>query len=190
MYNVYTGERVRIRPFRSVEEWTHVISEEQQEPNDHWGYWHWPRAEARKEFEKGGLLATDKYSAFAVERLDTGEFIGYEEYGGILPGRCATWIGTFIRRPHWHNGFGIEAKLLNLCNLFENYPLRMVFADTTQTHVRAQNGLKACGLEYVGARRKAHCYHGRYVDVVQYQIMREDWEQLPIRGIVKRGVQG
>lgn len=188
MHTTYTGERVRIRPFSSTEEWELIAANEQQELNEHWGVWHWPQAKIRKEFEKGGMLLTDSYSAFAIERLDTAELVGYEEYGAMASGKCGTWIGTFVIGKHRHNGFGIEAKLLNLTHLFENYPLRTVYADTTEEHSRARNGLDACGMKLVGMRRKAHWFKGRHIGVVQYQIMREEWEKLPIRGIVKRGV--
>ena len=187
MHTTYSGERVRIRPFAGVEEWLRIICEEEQKPNDHWGYWYWPRKDARKEFEKAGMLVSDAYSAFAVERIDTGELVGYEEYGAMSAGKCGTWIGTFVVEQHRHNGFGIEAKLLNMTYLFENYPLRTIVSDTTQTHLPAQRGLEACGFRHIGARRKSHCFQSKWVDIVQYQILREEWEKLPIREIVKRG---
>ena len=155
--------------------------------NDHWGPWHCPLARSGGQYDKDGLLSMDKYSAFAVERLDTGELVGLEEYGAMHPGNLGTWIGTYIRPEHRRRGFGVEAKQLVMCHLFENFPLNVIMADTVQTHKPARRGMELAGMKLVGARRRAHCYHGKYVDVVWYAIMRSEWEQLPVRGTVRRG---
>jgi RimJ/RimL family protein N-acetyltransferase len=154
--------------------------------NEFWGDWHWTEHEKRREFETGGMLGGD-YSCFAIERLDTGECVGYEEYGIIRLSRPTTWLGTIIAREHWGQGFGREAKLLNMCHLFENYPIRSVWADTTDEHTRAKAGLEACGLRWVGEHRNYLWKQGVVWHSPCYQIMRSEWEQLPIRGIVIRG---
>lgn len=187
MHNVYTGETVRIRPLAALDELHRIMAAENLEPNEHWGVWHYPLPEQRKDFKDSGLMNTDKYSMFAIERLDTGECIGYEEFGGLAPGKLGTWIGTFVMTEHRGNRFGVEAKQLAYCYIFENYPARMVFADTTATHHGAQRGLALSGMRRVGARRKAHYRKGQYIDVVLYEILRGEWEQLPIRRIVQRG---
>ena len=187
MHTVYTGELVRLRPFANADEWHRLIALDCQVPNAHWGPWHCPRSEAIKEFEEHGLVAPDKYSALAIESLETGEVVGLEERGGVNPGRTSTWLGTFVRKEHRRRGYGVEAKRLMLCSLFENYPLATVIADTTATHKDAQRSLELCGMRYIGARRRAHCFHGKYVDVVLYQILRREWEADDYRHGVKRG---
>ncbi|MBN2080978.1 GNAT family N-acetyltransferase [bacterium] len=188
MNTVYTGEQVRLRPFKDAAEYQWLMAHEALEPNAHWGIWYYPQAEARKDFEKNGLLLTDGYSAFAVEHLASGECIGYEEYGGYKPGRPSDWVGTFIRKEFRRQGLGVEAKRLNLCHLFESFPLNVVYADTTATHKPAQRGLELCGMKRCGVRRKAHYYKGRFVDIPQYYILRSEWEQLAYRHKVKRGL--
>ena len=148
---------------------------------------------------KGGVLgkpveivvaddaSNPKDSALAIECRETGEVVGLEEHGGIHTGRTSTWLGTFIVKEHRRRGFGVEAKQLMLCYLFENYPLATVFADTTATHQDARRSLELCGMHFVGARRKAHCFKGRYVDVVLYQILRREWEAAEYRTRVRRG---
>jgi len=188
MNTVYTGDKVRLRPFMGMDEWLWLIAHEDREPNEHWGLWFCSQIELRKEFEKNGLMLTDDYSVFAVEHLTSGECIGYEEYGGSKPGRPSDWVGTFIRKEFRRQGCGVEAKLLNLCHLFENFPLNVVFADTTETHERAQRGLELSGMKRCGVRRKAHYFKGRFVDIPQYYILRSDWEQMEYRHKVQRGM--
>lgn len=187
MHVIYTGERTRIRPFHDRDEWMRVQSCLESNFNEFWGDWYWPEAEKRSEFEPGGMLATDAYSCFAIERLDTGEAVGFEEYGRISLGRPSTWLGTIIAREHWGNGFGREAKLLNMCHLFENFPITSIWADTTDEHSRARAGLLACGMQLAGRHDGYLWKQGRLWPSPCYQIMREDWEQLPIRQVVRRG---
>jgi len=184
---IYTGELVRLRPFRDLAEWTALQREYEFFMSPFWGPWNWPEAKQARAFEEAGGLAVDKHTSFAIERLDTGECIGIEEHGGLSAGGLATWLGTCIAGKHHSRGFGREAKLLMLCHLFENFPLHSVYADTTGEHRRAQAGLEAVGMRQVGTYRACHWRAGNLVDVPLYQVMREEWEGLPIRGIVKRG---
>ena len=77
MHVVYTGERVRLRPFKSEDEFAWLLGETMAIPNDHWGPGWWPEAARNKDFAQAGMLDPGKYSSFAVERLDTGECIGF-----------------------------------------------------------------------------------------------------------------
>jgi len=188
MHTIWTGERVRLRPYADEKEWCDMQEELHREPNDFWGAWWHPRAMLKKDFEETGMLDASKRSVFAIERLDTGVAVGFEECG---PGSGATsiggWVGTFIKREHWHSGYGIEAKLLAMCFLFENYPYVRVDAGTLANHKRAAHGLHLCGMRYEGRIKGAHYADGKYHDIVCYCIFREEWEKLPIRQIVKRG---
>lgn len=187
MHTVWSGERVRLRPFKDEAEFIETAFHFAQEPHPYWGPQYTSPQEMKKDFAGTGMLNRDKYSMFAIERLDTGELIGFEENGGVAPGSISSWVGTFIREPHWGRGFGIEAKQLAFCYLFETYPIERVESGTLENHLRAARGLRDCGMHYEGRFRRAIRQQGRWVDLVQYAIFREEWEKLPIRQIVKRG---
>lgn len=187
MHTVWTGERVRLRPFASEEEWLGLYDELHSVPNDFWGCWWKARPQRKKDFEPAGMLDAEKYSVFAVERLDTGELVGYEEHGAPAPGSIRAWVGTFLRPKHWHRGFGIEAKQLCLCYLFESYPVLRVDSGTLENHTRARKGLEACGMTFEGRVRKCHPTADKFHDFVCYRIFREEWLELPFRQIVRRG---
>ena len=184
---IYTGELVRLRPFHDMEEWLTIQREPEFSMSPFWGPFQWPVQQQRESYEQSGRLATDGGSSFAVERLDSGEIVGIEDYGAIRPGVLTTWLGTCLAGRHHGRGFGREAKLLVLCFLFENFPLQSVYADTTAEHLRAQLGLEAIGMRQVGSYAACHWRDGKLIDVPLYQIMREQWEQLPIRSLVRRG---
>ena len=187
MHTVYTGERVRLRPFRDKDEWSGLWDELHGEANEYWGAWWMTHGRREKDFDPAGMLQPGKYSHFAIDRVDTGELVGYLEHGGKGPGHVYNWVGTFIKQEHWHKGFGIEAKQLCYCYLFENYPLVRVDTATLQHHVRARQGLVASGMHYEGAIRGYHWCRGRYHDLVCYVIFRDQWERLPVRSVVERG---
>jgi len=188
MYTIWTGERVRLRPFADEHEWLEMQEEMHREPNDFWGAWWHPRAKLKKEFEETGMLEAGKECVFAIERLDTGEAVGFEECGPCYgPSAISGWVGTFIKREQWSRGFGFEAKLLAMCFMFENFPYVRVGADTVANHKRAARGLQLCGMTFEGRTHGVHYTDGKYHDIVCYRILREEWEQLPIRQIVKRG---
>jgi len=189
MYTTYTGARVRIRPFKDWDEVKRINFEQFITPNEFWGPQWFPFAIAKRFFEETGYLGTSGMNLFAVDRLDTGELVGSEIYGARrneINGISAS-LGTEIMPEHRHMGFGIEAKQLCICFLFENFPLEKVYADTTNIHAPAVRGLKACGMHYEGANKCLHYKDGTYHHKVYFTIYREEWECLPIRQIVKRG---
>jgi RimJ/RimL family protein N-acetyltransferase len=187
LHTIWTGARVRLRPFKDETEWCELHEAEHLVPNDFWGAWWTSRQEMKKDFEPAGMLATEKYSVFAVERLDTGQLVGYEEHGPPAPGAVTAWVGTFILPEHWHHGFGIEAKQLCYCYLFESYPILSVESATLSCHKRAARGLHGSGMSFEGRVRAFHYRDGVFHDLVCYRISREQWEQHPIRSVVQRG---
>jgi RimJ/RimL family protein N-acetyltransferase len=187
MHTIWTGERVRLRPFKDENEWCDLKAELHIEPNMHWGPLWTPLQQRKKRFEEAGLLDTGKMSSFAIERLDTGELVGVEDNGLEYLHGVVGWVGTFIKQEHWHNGFGIEAKQLAYCYLFENYPISQVWSDTVECHTRAANGIHRSGMKFVCRAKCFHNIDGELYDLVCYSIYREEWEQLPVRQYVVRG---
>ncbi|MEZ5337012.1 MAG: GNAT family protein [bacterium] len=184
MHVVYTGERVKLRPFRDAEELWQFSSRQFITLSDFWGD-DWHRA-IRSQKRFGNSISHDAAERFCIERLDSGEAIGW--VSAVLGTyQLAASVGTEILREHWHQGFGREAKLLSICHLFENFAIESVWADTLAVHTRARAGLEAIGFRHVGTIPCAFRHRGTRVARVKYQIMREDWEKLPIRETVVRG---
>ncbi len=186
MYTTYEGQQVRLRPFRDLGEASSVFAEENGTPNPHWGPYHEAAAEISGEFSDCALLPDNGRRILCVERLDTGEVVGYEEVGPLSLPRLVAWVGTFIRPAQQRRGFGMEAKRLMFCMLFENMPIESIMADTVATHQRARRGLELCGMRCIGQRPAVHYRHGRYEAVVYHQLLRSDWEAMDYRHHVRR----
>lgn len=188
MHVVYTGEKVRIRPFKDFAEFMAARSISFAEIDPFRGPVWYAHQLLEQRFAECGRLDHDSRSFMATEQVNTGKVVGFEGNGAYRPGRLSMDIGTYILPAHRHRGFGIEAKQLLMCRLFECYPITSVHAATLVHHHRARAGLEAAGMHYFGRVRASQCTDGRFYDQVHYQIFREEWEQLPIRQIVRRGV--
>lgn len=186
MYTVYEGQRALIRPFRDVDEYLTLVHEELECGNDQWGPHHWPIAGQRREFEPAGYISESGMNIFAVACRESGSLIGYEESStGVLPGISA-YLGTFIR-PAWQGrGYGVEAKQLMACYLFENYPLESLFAITVATHAAAIRGMELCGMRQAGLKPCVHWRHGQREGTLSFQLLRSEWAAMDYRHAVMR----
>lgn len=173
MHMTYTGELVRLRPFRDADELWQFSSAQFITCSPFWGV-DWHRAiKSRSRFQRS--LDHPAAERFCIERLDTGEAIGWVS-AHVGEFQLAGSVGTEIAPAHWSRGFGREAKLLAICHLFENFAIESVYADTLANHVRARAGLDALGFKLAGMRRVAFYNRGQYVGRVLYQLLRDDWE--------------
>ena len=184
MHVTYTGERVRLRPFRDADELWAFASAQFITCSPYWGV-DWHRAiKSRSRFQRS--LEHPAAERFCIERLDTGESIGWVS-AHVGEFQLAGSVGTEIAPEHWSRGFGREAKLLAICHLFENFAIESVYADTLATHQRARAGLHALGFRLAGLRRTAFFNRGSYIGRVLYQLLREDWEAMDYRHRIERG---
>jgi RimJ/RimL family protein N-acetyltransferase len=188
MHTHYTGKLVRLRPIAGKQEAMELQAAVRALPNAHWGPGWRPLASTAKAYaDGGGLAGAAGENTFVIERLDTGEAVGFESCGLWAPGTTNGWFGTAIAPAHRSLGFGKEAKLLMFCFLFENFPVHRVGSDTVVDHWAARRGMEACGMKLEGYLRAAHMRNGQWYDVPWYVIFRRDWEHLPVRQYVQRG---
>ncbi len=183
MYTTYSGQQVRIRPFADSPEFSRYVRSYAISPNEHLGV-QWDIA-ALTDSEWERLASSDDSFAFAIERLDNGEFCGLE-YCGIGSWQLTAFPATGIVPAQMSRGFGREAKLLAMCFLFENFAIESLWADTTAVHRRSCAGLEAVGFRPVGRTRLSHYVRGGYVDTVYFQLLRSEWEAMDYRHRVVR----
>ena len=187
MHTAYTGERVKLRPFGSYAEFNTVIAEDYASPDPFRGPRWYPESARLQQYDLRGVLGPEGYSNFAIEELGGGTTVGTEGHSAINSGQVWANIGTYLL-PDWRGmGLGVEAKALLLCMLFENYPLNVIQASTLEHHQQARKSLETSGMQFFGQLRGIERVDGVAYDEVQYRIFREEWEQLPIRDVVKRG---
>ena len=174
MINVYTGELVRLRPFASMDEGLALAREMHLGLIPGWGEQWTPLHEISRMWQPDGWMGDEV--TFAVERLDSGELVGYENAQPPEPPRLRGMVSTYIRAEHRGRGFGVEAKRLAMRFLFEHYPLNCVEAITLSVHEKALRGLQLCGMREEGRLVGCTVSEGQWVDKVFFTLTREEWE--------------
>ena len=126
MYTTYTGDRLRLRPYRDADEMIGSLSRLRSLESSTWGPVPLTEAAERRHFESHSRMPFPGSGVFAVETLD-GELAGPVSYKvhrrGIRAG-----VGTVIEENHRKRRLGVEARLLCLCFIFENLPVGKVEA--------------------------------------------------------------
>ena len=125
-------------------------------------------------------LAARGWSNWAVERRDTGAFIGF--IGISVPRRALPFspcveIGWRLAREHWGHGFATEGALGVLHRGFECHGLEEIVSFTALLNVRSQAVMQRIGMRNANAdfehpalpeghRLRPHCL---------YRISRAEW---------------
>ena len=122
MHVVYTGERVRLRPFRDLDEYMQLQGQRDLHMNAFWGPWHSSEPALRQAFEADGLLGGEE-ACHAIEDLSDGVVAGVALHGTPSAGELSCWLATFVLESRWGHGLGREAKLLKLCHLLMLYTI-------------------------------------------------------------------
>ncbi len=102
---------------------------------------------------------------------------------GMIDVRDINWrsrygeIGYWLCKEYWGKGYMTEAVSLMLKYCFEYLNLRKVFAKVFESNIASIKVLEKNGFKYTGKFRK-HKYVAEigYVDILIYEIFREEWE--------------
>jgi len=86
---------------------------------------------------------------WAVERLDTGEFIGYiglSYFSDGLPFSPCTEVGWRLAKVHWGQGFATEGALASLAYGFEELGLDEIVSMTATSNTASERVMQKVGL--------------------------------------------
>jgi RimJ/RimL family protein N-acetyltransferase len=93
------------------------------------------------------------YGLWAVERRDTGEFIGFTGLNPMpsgVPGEGGVEIGWRLARAHWGHGFATEAALESLRFAFDELGLSHVNSITALSNTRSRSVMERIGMTQHG----------------------------------------
>ncbi len=189
MYTVYTGERVRLRPWKDADELFEYSKQAHLAPIPILGAHWYSRGHEEQAMRDDGFFNPQRLCAFAIEDLASGKAVGLEVCIFMPEAPLAAELGTTVVEAYRGQGRGVEAKQLALCFLFENFPFERVGAYTMHTHTRSKRGIELLGMHFEGTIRCPYFSEGSLVDFVYYVLFREQWEQLDYRHSVKRGAR-
>lgn len=119
----------------------------------------------------------DDERVFFIVRIEDDKLIGTVGLHQInYINRCAT-LGIFIGDKSGRNkGFGTEAIRLILEYGFKYLNLNNIKLDVLEFNERAQACYKKCGFKEYGRRRKIEFIYGKYYDIIEMDILSQEFE--------------
>lgn len=86
-------------------------------------------------------------------------------------------IGIFIGEKRlWNQGYGTDAMRLLLQHGFHTLNLNRIALDVYNTNLRAVRSYEKAGFVHEGRKRQAIFKGGKYLDILQMSVLREEWE--------------
>jgi RimJ/RimL family protein N-acetyltransferase len=136
--------------------------------------------------DRGLTLSVDDITE-GVEtwRTDENGMIRVLEVEGAVVGhvRCGWWWDAFtpwleivVRPEHRNRGLGTTAGRWALDHLFRNTPAHVVHASTPDWNEDGVRLADRLGFERAGAMRRIGIRDGRYVDGIEFELLRARWE--------------
>lgn len=92
--------------------------------------------------------------------------------------RSAEIAFIFGERAYWGKGYGFAAAKLLIDHGFAKINLRRIHCGTAGTNLGMQKLAQKLGMVEEGRRRQALFLNGEYTDVIEYGLLRSEWESL------------
>lgn len=125
------------------------------------------------------VLAILLHEQVGEDTTITYRYIGHTGLHGISwPNGRATTGSIIIDKTCFGKGYGTEAKMLLLYEAFRNRGLRKVCSNVKAFNGNSWGHLLACGYREVGRHKRHHFYDGTYVDDIEFEVFREEWEPI------------
>ena len=121
-------------------------------------------------------------STFSIITLEEDKIIGSISLEKINHLRRTATLGIFIGNKNYrNNGYGTEAIKLILEYGFKYLNLNNIKLDLIEFNERALKCYKKCGFKEYGRRRKCEFVNGKYYDIIEMDILAEEFLEDCIR---------
>jgi RimJ/RimL family protein N-acetyltransferase len=81
-------------------------------------------------------------------------------------------------KKYWNKGAGTDATRTIVRYGFETLNLNRIWLRVYEFNRRAQRAYEKVGFTREGVQREGHFHQGRYWDILQYSILRREWDAL------------
>jgi RimJ/RimL family protein N-acetyltransferase len=129
-----------------------------------------------------GKKGTDEVFAVLAKigtDADELEYIGHMGIHEVSWPKASGVTGSIFGDPKaQRKGYGTEAKLLLLYHCFYRLGLRKVTSSVKAFNGNSIGHLFKCGYTIWGVEKRAQFHEGTFVDVVELEVFREDWEPI------------
>ena len=95
-----------------------------------------------------------------------------------LDWRCrSVEVGIFIGdKSCWNRGIGTQVMRLMLQHGFQTLNMNRIYLEVYETNPRAIRAYEKAGFVHEGRKRQGMYKDGRYFDILQMSVLREEWE--------------
>ena len=177
------GEKATLRK-ASVEDLKVCYYWEYEEENQEAAKWNSPFAPPDKTSQTEFIEEWHGYEVFSgvagilVIEAD-GEIIGEVDADWICKHNNWLEVGVVIYKPdYWGGGYGSEAFQLYIDYLFTNTELHRLGITTWSGNTRMIKTAERIGMKEEARIRQARTVNGKYYDIVQMGILRNEWETI------------
>jgi RimJ/RimL family protein N-acetyltransferase len=119
-----------------------------------------------------------KNVAFSVVQRQTGEVIGAVGVHFSAPTNRSAELGCWLARPYWENGYMTETMALVIEYLFKVRKLQRLSASVWSPNVRSIRLVERFGFVAEGRLRRAVLKNRRWMDVLIFALLREEWSKI------------
>ncbi len=121
--------------------------------------------------------------AITVKCVDEADWRGYDTYIGNVSldsineiNRSAGFTIVIGAKKHWGKGYGLEALTAVFDYGFNTLNLNRIWTGTAATNMGMRRIAEKLGMTREGVFREATYLNGRYIDVIEYGILKGEWE--------------
>jgi len=134
------------------------------------------KIDAEKWIASHAIGFVEKTNVVFAVRLKSGGLIG--AIGIIIDQahkRCE--LGYWIGKKHWNQGYCTEAARAALKYAFKMLKMNKVYARHLSNNPASGRVMMKCGMKQEGRQRQQFIKWGKYVDMVEYGILKKEWLQ-------------
>jgi len=133
-----------------------------------------PYGKAKEAFEK--KINSDKIMAFTIIIKETGENAGLVELYDINNYERKCFWGIILDKKFWKQGYGTGAAHLIIEYVFEDLGFRRLKSYTHSGNPVSMHFQEKLGFIKEAVFRKEYFFNSRYVDRIDYAMLREEYE--------------
>lgn len=131
---------------------------------------------ARIHEERSGARERGYTGVHFMMRARDGNIIGSIGLNWVDYWNRTAWLGAWIgEKDYWGGGHGTDALLLTVDYAFRWLDMRRLCLGTMDINERAQRNVEKAGFRFETRERKAALVNGRWIDALNYGLLRADW---------------